>query len=459
MVTLKETTKVLVYIFAAFIIVLSQVYADVCEGPLSDFQQKAYLYTQKRMIAYDDVKSFSTLYTSFLGQIGNAPCAAEAIEMADLDKEEIKFKRVETIDKFLKLGIKEEGGKDLVSEFNFLTGKNRNYKYDFGDVFSFAASEVKPLERRNKKEEVSIVPPKKVVNEACSDRINQNEAVNLQNARNQDSIGWCYAYTGADLLSFKLNKKISAVSLYNSGQDIEADIDVNGTPKGGDIKHTIDNYLAKKNGLCLEEDLPSSDFKFCVYRTYNDFLNGLLTTVREKRIEQAALSNQCFEKDLANAFPASNIHFIRQHAERFGTRKLIEALYDNQCKNLSFKGLKVGSKALYAPQTKPSDMIKKINDELNNNNIVGVGYDYNKLDNVNDRGDHASIVVGRRTNPETGACEFLVRNSWGKDCEQKEGPGLSCHKNCDASGCRYSGHFWVSENRLRDSLIGVTYLP
>ena len=50
-------------------------------------------------------------------------------------------------------------------------------------------------------------------------------AVDLRNqalgeVRDQDSIGWCYAFAGADLLTYKLGKKVSAVDVamnYNDG--------------------------------------------------------------------------------------------------------------------------------------------------------------------------------------------------------------------------------------------------
>ena len=167
----------------------------------------------------------------------------------------------------MKLGIKEESGKDLSSEYDYLTGKSKKYKYDFEDVFNQAPGKVVVS---NKVYEDIVVPPKKneppvkpvITGGKCSDKINQNEAVNLNNARNQDTVGWCYAYTAADLLSYRLKKRISAVSLYNSGQEIEQDIKSSESARGGDIKSSIDSYLTKKNGLCLEENLPSNDFKF-----------------------------------------------------------------------------------------------------------------------------------------------------------------------------------------------------
>ncbi|QDK42007.1 hypothetical protein DOM21_11225 [Bacteriovorax stolpii] len=462
MANLRETTRVLVCILCTFIVVLSKAGADVCEDAVLEFQVASEPYTSKRLMAYDDVKAFSGIYSQFKSQIAGQECSSNAIVETNDIRQSVKEKRIETVQKYMKLGIKEEGGKDLSSEYDYLTGKSKKYKYDFEDVFNQPAGKVVV---NNKVYEDIVVPPKKnesVVKPAisggkCADKINQNEAVNLDNVRNQDTVGWCYAYTAADLLSYRLKKRISAVSLYNSGQEIEQDIKTRESANGGDIKRSIDNYLTKKNGLCLEDDLPSNDFKFCTDSNYSDFLNNLLSSAREKRIEQDLTSN-CFGNDIKKAFPGVDVNFIRNHTNRFGAKKLVEALYDNQCKELSFKGYRAEVISQFTSRYPVDTLMKTINDQISNGEIIGVGYDYNKVNGEEGTGDHGSIVVGRRTNPETGACEYLLRNSWGKNCEQNEGEGLSCHKNCDSNGCRYSGHFWVSESKLKQSISGVTYL-
>ncbi|MBC7713890.1 MAG: hypothetical protein H7177_11155 [Rhizobacter sp.] len=460
---LKDAMKALFYCVVFTLIALSQVYADICDDAVMEFQNNTSEMLNKHMIAYDNVKFYSENYSKLKSQIAGVECAKNAIEQTNDDRQTIKEKRIETISKFLKLGIKEEGGKDISLEYDYLTGKSKKFKYEFEDVFNNSAGKLP--EPSKKYDDIVISPPKKVSvvvnpvsNEKCSDKILENDAVNLQNVRNQDSVGWCYAYAASDLLSFKLKKKISAVSLYNSGQEIENDIRERTSSNGGDIEDSIENYINKKGGLCLEADLPSNDFKFCTNKRYNDFLNNLLTVVREKRLDQELNINQCFGNDLNAAFPGINTNLIKNHINRFGTRKLVEFLYDQQCKKLSFLGIKLNVVTMSASRYQTDVLMKTLDDQITKGEMAGIGYDYNKLNGESGPGGHGSLVVGRRTNPESGACEYLVRNSWGKDCEQKEGDGLSCHKNCDADGCRYSGHFWVSESRLKNSILGVTYL-
>ena len=101
-------------------------------------------------------------------------------------------------------------------------------------------------------------------------------------------------------------------------------------------------------------------------------------------------------------------------------------------------------------------LMKALDDSISKGEPAGIGYNYNQLNGEEGMGGHASLVVGRRSNPDNGKCEYLLRNSWGKNCEQREGDGLTCHKNCDSSGCRYSGHFWATDEKLKASILGVT---
>jgi hypothetical protein len=40
---------------------------------------------------------------------------------------------------------------------------------------------------------------------------------------------------------------------------------------------------------------------------------------------------------------------------------------------------------------------------------------------------HAMIIIGNEINPETGECNFLIRNSWGEDCS-KFNSKVKCEK-------------------------------
>jgi|GEM_PF-3349964 len=61
-------------------------------------------------------------------------------------------------------------------------------------------------------------------------------------------------------------------------------------------------------------------------------------------------------------------------------------------------------------------------------------------------GRHASTVIGRRKNPKTHACEFLVRNSWGSS---------SCYAK-DWSCIARTSQVWVDADTLANSIFSVT---
>jgi aminopeptidase C len=48
---------------------------------------------------------------------------------------------------------------------------------------------------------------------------------------------------------------------------------------------------------------------------------------------------------------------------------------------------------------------------------------------------HAVSLVGRRFNPVTQSCEYLLRNSWGKKCTDTYSSNYECK----------DGHIWIDE--------------
>lgn len=367
----------------------------------------------------------------------------------------LKEKRLATVNMYLQNRIKHEGTIDLLNEQDYLNGKPVKFKYAFENVFTSQSIPVK-INPPTQKVPIKINKPS---SGSCENKINQNSAVNLNNTRNQDSVGWCYAFVASDLVSYRLNKKISAVSLFDtSDKTIEQDV-TTGSKIGGDIKYSITYSLNKRKGFCLEADLPSSDFKFCTDQAYLGFLNDILTRSREKRLESDLQSDQCLAQNLKSAFPGINLGQMLNYTKKNNQFRLVEYLYESQCKvSLQEEASKIRVQKLNAKDVSSEILLKRLHDQINNNDVAAIGYDYNKINQEKNEGAHGSLVVGRRTNPATGSCEFLVRNSWGKDCTLTENPGLSCYKDCTGGTCRDTGHFWVEENFLSQSLIDVTYL-
>lgn len=69
-----------------------------------------------------------------------------------------------------------------------------------------------------------------------------------------------------------------------------------------------------------------------------------------------------------------------------------------------------------------------------------------------DRGQqHTSLVVGRRENPKSHQCEFLVRNTWSAECTEYK--VYASHWDC-----KEPGDIWVSQEDLSANTYNLTYL-
>lgn len=71
--------------------------------------------------------------------------------------------------------------------------------------------------------------------------------------------------------------------------------------------------------------------------------------------------------------------------------------------------------------------------------------------NTDDCGRHASLITGRRKNPQSGRCELLIRNTWGNSCGS-----YSKDWTCDSA----KGSVWVDEQVLGRAITNVqTVVP
>ncbi len=81
--------------------------------------------------------------------------------------------------------------------------------------------------------------------------------------RHQDSLGWCYAYSAADLVSYKLGQRLSAMDFamnYTKNAKKTDDRYFGKSPEAIEGGYTVDSiFQTQKVGACLESDLPSED--------------------------------------------------------------------------------------------------------------------------------------------------------------------------------------------------------
>lgn len=96
---------------------------------------------------------------------------------------------------------------------------------------------------------------------------------------------------------------------------------------------------------------------------------------------------------------------------------------------------------------------------------------------IEESGRHASMIIGRRKDPKTNQCQYLVRNSWGPNCKDvpehdqlpdalMNGPEIPPSlKSKTNAGSIYAsdwtcenGNIWVDIDVLTKSIYGVSFL-
>jgi len=266
--------------------------------------------------------------------------------------------------------------------------------------------------------------------------------------RNQDGVGWCYAFAASDLLSYKLGKTVSAMGIalaYNDGwisyirkavfKSSEANIE------GGSADSAINTAMS--HGLCLENQLKSED-NGAGELMYNIVRVESLKSSSSKPTE---ICNWCEDNLIKPMFPSLGLKDLTGVLKNSSRATLIQNFSDKACQPKIKVNYKV--KSTFMAHDK-RQLFDTIDDQLNKKNIIAISYDADVLTEANfTRGmvDHQSVIVGRRFNEHSHACEYLIRNSWGRSCGYYYS-GFSCEE----------GNIWVPKNALSRGIGDVTYV-
>jgi hypothetical protein len=165
-----------------------------------------------------------------------------------------------------------------------------------------------------------------------------------------------------------------------------------------------------------------------------------------------------FEKQcLGNSFNLPQINFESLSPGNYldDLQKLVKDQLDSSLGEAE----KLNLRQAFAKKYRKEDVVKafqnKIDSLLNRKIPVGVGYFMKALKMIgpNDSySSHASVITGQRTNPQSGVCELLVRNSYGSDCKDRRGDdryGRSCE----------NGSIWVPADELLSDTFKISWIP
>lgn len=261
--------------------------------------------------------------------------------------------------------------------------------------------------------------------------------------RDQGKMGWCYAFASADLFSHRLNKKISAADIaFTSGNNwIDNTLRFAGRPES-ELSGAFANLAMKdalKKGLCLEKEIPSEDNKFgSVEKTLSE-----IERLRDENDTQATLNCESVKTALGALFPDLQMQDVQEILKSGAKNDLFSALAGKSC-NRIHANLEVENHFVLDSKS-ASEQFDKY---LDTNKPFTIGYNIDLLYNkdVQERvSSHASVVVGRRFNEQSGQCEYLVRNSMGPSCTPY-----------DASYDCKDGQVWISKANLVRNTFYIT---
>lgn len=264
--------------------------------------------------------------------------------------------------------------------------------------------------------------------------------------REQDSVGWCYAFSAADLFSYKLKQRISAADIaftYNKsflndlfryfGKD-------ESTFSGGIDRVAMDE--AQEKGLCLEKDLSSEDNENSMFATLLSDIDRL----GRYKIKQPNPDCDMLYDRTKTIFPNVNIEDLQNILSTSSKTNFIDSLVNKTCASR----IKTSFKTTRIENNDPQKFGNLIDEQLASQNPLTLSYDANVLYDHNSRPSvyqHSSVIAGRKFNQKTGQCEYLIRNSWGRGCSQYD-PNLSCEE----------GNIWVPKADILKRSADANYL-
>ena len=266
--------------------------------------------------------------------------------------------------------------------------------------------------------------------------------------RNQGMDGWCYAFTVANLVSWKSGKDISAAAVAfgysdNGYHDLYRMLGANQNFITNQGFTTAAFRASKAKGFCLESELPSEGF------------NGIETNVplavldkMGKEVISGKISKDDFNKFAAKAFPNLSKEQINEVLDRASKSTYFNKLVRKSCEHrVSAKDMEMS----FFNNLDPKTFGKELDQHLNELRPVEIGYNghfFTHPYTPSGLAYHSSLLVGRRMNNKTGQCEYLLKNSYGKSWK----PAAS--EEFESEG----GYAWVPKARMIEATRNASYV-
>lgn len=282
--------------------------------------------------------------------------------------------------------------------------------------------------------------------------------------RNQGNISWCYAHTAADLVQYHYNSlPLSAADIAINYSSVLAAkfihhlmniVTYRGQrptvfmePQTGFIKYALEQSF--EQGFCPRNILPDQTIRKITFEsgTYSEVDYGRAMFDILKNI-QPAVKRRDTKFDYMYEFPGLPLNNLVTILDRSERQKVFDNVANQICKThrLHFE------KPQIIQKIRGTQLFTSINQQLDKNNIVGIDYNSALLHDRSKASSslgslHTSTIIGKRWNERLLSCEYLVRNSYGPECQNYD-PTYSCEQ----------GNIWIPRQFLEKSIFLITYL-
>lgn len=293
--------------------------------------------------------------------------------------------------------------------------------------------------------------------------------------RSQDSIGWCYGFSAADLLSAELARPVSAAhtsALYN--KDVQSNFfwrlaykfapgSFDEVYEGGFVKKALKS-VRNNQRVCLEDDFPydanmNGEFYYLVRnleslkeRIENEQVNDENKCLAIRRFINSEDNINLNANELYAALMSENLNIVLEQiaSSRCGENQISVPEMDFASKSMPSLNRFSNESAEDATRRHVRSLTRffgTIDEKLKSGKPLSV--DYNVKHITHDDGLHASVLVARRWH--NGRCEFKIRNSWGVGCSMYDRSEIT---ECNSS----EGSYWVTDQKFYEMVNNITYI-
>lgn len=275
------------------------------------------------------------------------------------------------------------------------------------------------------------------------------DTINMPDNRHQGNLNWCFAYTSADLLSFHEGLKVSAydIALQNHNNEEIRQLALEQNIKdfsqaGGWPLYAMLAVTSGNKGVCheIETNYTNGDWEKLSH-IFSEFSGP------DKDFITVLCDNKLYD---AIPFRGISPDIIDVINELSGDSKMT-AFLDVSCHRHQLKN----KYSLYSLTNEKYDRLKlmgNIDGLLKKGLPISIGYAGELIDNgvnyIGKKSNHASTVIGRKFNKESGQCEYLLRNSWGAGGKCQRTSSIKCE----------NGNFWVPRTALKNNLFEVMWM-